>query len=230
MLNHDNALVKNELEIFNLLKNIQKSKQLISVSFQSLPQYCLTSLMHVHYDAKVLVFDEPNPGLSETLLNTKKEAQFSLKLDQLPIIFRSTLISGNEKNKYNDLYTLFPDEIYYPQNRNFYRFNTEFMDDVNATIFLSSTRKLSCKLINISLNGLCLRFPYSFASMFQVNQVIDDIYIELPDHNGFSISARVQNSRIENSYSNIAIGLQIQQHRPIVEKTIQQFIFRSENI
>ena len=184
----------------------------------------------MHYDAKVLVFDEPNPGISNNLLNTKKEAQFSLKLDRLPITFKSTLISGNDKNKYNDLYTLFPKEIYYPQNRHYYRFNTEFIDDINATIFLSSTKRLPCQLTNISLNGLCLRFPYSYASMFKVNKVIDDIYIELPGHGGFSISAKIQNTRIENSYSNIAVGLQIEQQKPIVEKMIQQFIFRSENI
>ncbi|MCW9031253.1 MAG: PilZ domain-containing protein, partial [Gammaproteobacteria bacterium] len=128
------------------------------------------------------------------------------------------------------IYTLFPDEIYYPQNRNYYRFITEYIDEVKATIFLSSTKKLPCQLINLSLNGLCLRFPYSFASCFHVNQMIDDIYIELPEQNGFSVSAKVQNMRIENNYSNIAVGLEIHQHRSSIEKTIQQFIFRAENI
>lgn len=223
------ALVKNNLDIFNLLKNIQKSKQLISLSFESLPQHCLTSLLEVQYDAKVLIFDEPNPELSSKLIEKKEEAYFSLKLDHLPIKFNSTIISNNSRSKNNDLYTLFPREIYYPQNRNYYRFSTEFINEISTTIFLSSTKRLPCQLINISLNGLCLRFPFSYASMFQPNQMINDIYIELPEHNGFSISAKVQNTRIENNYSNIAVGLQIQQHKSSIEKTIQQFIFRSEN-
>jgi len=224
------ASIKDHLDIFNLLKNIQKSKQLVSLSFDALPQYCLTSLLEVHYDAKVLKFDEPNPELSARIIETKKHALFSLKLEQLPVKFKSTLILGNSQNKNNDLYTLFPDKIYYPQNRKYYRLSTEFFDDINATIFLSSTKRIPCQLINISLTGLCLRLPFSFASLFQVNKLINDIYIELPNQKGFSITAKVQNSRVKNNYANIDIGLQILQHKPVIEKTIQQFIFRSENL
>ena len=224
------ALIKNTLDIYNLLKQVQKSKQLISLSFESLPQHCLTSLLDVHYDAKVLIFDEPNPELSPKLIETKNEAKFSLKLNHLPIKFKSSFISSNVRNKNNDLYTLFPEEIYYPQNRDYYRFKTEFIDDIKTTIFFSSSKRLPCQLINISLNGICLRFPYSLASMFQINKVINDIYIELPNRQGFSISAKIQNTRIENNYSNITVGLQIQRHKPSIEKTIQQFIFRSENV
>jgi len=224
------ASIKNNLDIYNLLKNIEKSKQLITLSFDALPQHCLTSLLQVHYDARVLKFDEPNPALSNTLIETKKDAYFSLKLDHLPVKFKSTIIAGNSRNKNNDLYTLFPDKIYYPQNRKYYRLSTEFFKDITTTIYLSSTKRISCHLINISLNGLCLRLPYSLASVFQVNKVIDDIYIELPNQKGFSISAKIQNTRVKNNYANIDIGLQIQQHRPVIEKSIQQFIFRSENI
>lgn len=224
------ASIKNDLDIFNLLKNIQKSKQLISLSFDALPQHCITSLLDVHYDAKVLKFDEPNPELSPRIIETKKHAYFSLKLEQLPVKFKSTLILGNSRNKNNDLYTLFPDEIYYPQNRNFYRLSTEYFDNINTTIFVSPTKRIPCQLINISLTGLCLRLPFSFASMFQVNKLINDIYIELPNQKGFSIAAKIQNTRVKNNYANIDIGLQIQQHKPFIEKTIQQFIFRSGNI
>jgi c-di-GMP-binding flagellar brake protein YcgR len=222
--------IKNNLDIFNLLKNIQRSKQLIAVSFDGLPQHCLTSLLDVHYDAKVLKFDEPNPALSPRLIETKKTAYFSLKLEHLPVKFESTLISGNSRNKNNDLYTLFPEEIYYPQNRNYYRLSTEFFEDISATIFLSSTKRIPCQLINISLTGLCLRLPFAFAPIFQEDKVLNDIYIELPNQKGFSISAKIQNSRVKNNYANIDIGLQILQHKPVIEKTIQQFIFRSENI
>ena len=224
------AHIKNKLEIYNLLQKIRKSKQLISLSFESLPQHCLTSLLDVHHDAKVLIFDEPNPEVSAKLLEAKNEAHFSLRLNHLPVKFKSSIISNNARNENNDIYTLFPKEIYYPQNRNFYRFATEFMGEIKTTIYLSPSKKLPCQLVNISLNGLCLRFPSSFTSMFQVNKMIDDIYIELPEQNGFSISAKVQNLRIENSYSNIAVGLQIQHQKSSIEKTIQQFIFRSENI
>lgn len=224
------ASIKNNLDIFNLLKNIQKSKQLISLSFDALPQYCLTSLLEVHYDAKVLKFDEPNPGLTSKLIEKKDHAYFSLKLDHLPVRFKSKLISGNSRNKNNDLYTLFPEEIFYPQNRNYYRLSTELFEEINATIFLSSTKRIPCHLINISLNGLCIRLPFSLASLFPVNKVINDIYIELPNQRGFSISAKIQNTRIKNNYANIDLGLQIQQHKPNIEKSIQQFIFRSENI
>lgn len=128
------------------------------------------------------------------------------------------------------MHTYFPDEIYYPQNRNYYRFSIEYIKDIRATVFLSSTTRLPCELLNISLDGICLRFPYSYAKLFQVNQLIDDIYIELPNQNGFSISAKVQNARTVKNYSNIAVGLQIQQQKPNIEKVIQQFIFRTENV
>jgi len=225
MLNINSALVKNTLEIFNLLKNIKKSKQLISLSFASLPQYCLTSLLEVHHDTKTLIFDEPNPKLSSKLTDTKTKAKFTLKLEQLPIIFEANIISNN-----NELHTNFPNEIYYPQNRSYYRFSTEYIKDIRATVFLSSTTRLSCEVLNISLEGICLRFPYSYAKLFQVNKLIDDIYIELPNQSGFSISAKVQNARTVKNYSNIAVGLQIQQQKPNIEKVIQQFIFRTENV
>ncbi len=225
MLNNNSALVNNALEIFNLLKNIQKSKQLISLSFASLPQYCLTSLLEVHHDTKILIFDEPNPQPSSRLTKTKEKAKFTLKLDQLPIVFETKIISNN-----NELQTNFPNEIYYPQNRSYYRFNTEYINDIRTTVFFSSTTQLPCELLNISLDGICLRFPYSYAKLFQVNQLIDDIYIELPNQNGFSISAKVQNARTVKNYSNIDVGLQIQQQKPNIEKVIQQFIFRTENV
>ena len=227
---YNNALIKDKLEIFNLLKNIQKSKQLITLSFESLPQYCLTSLLDVHHDNKVLMFDEPNPQLSEKLVKTKNEVTLSLKLDNLPIQFKTKLISTNFDKPNNDLHAHFPQEIYHPQNRHYYRFSTENINKIDTTVFLSSTKKISGQLINISLNGLCLRLPYSFAAIFKVGQYIDDIYIELPDQSGFSISAKVKNTRIKNNYNNIDLGLQIEQHKMTVEKIIQQFIFRFENL
>ncbi len=230
MLKPNNSLIKNTLEIYNLLKKIQKSKQLISLSFRSLPQYSLTSLLEVHYDEKTLIFDEPNPQPGSKLINIKNEAEFSLKLERLPIKFKTEFISDDSEIINNDLHAYFPKEIFYPQNRHHYRFRTEFINDIGTTVFLSSTKRLACQLVNISLNGLCLRFPYSFARMFQVNQLINDIYIQLPNQSGFSISARVQNSRIENNYANITLGLQVLHQKPNIEKTIQQFIFRSENI
>lgn len=229
MFNNNNDLVKDKLEIFNLLKNIQKSRQLITLSFDSLPRYSLTSLLEVHHDAKVLMFDEPNPSLSTKLTSNKTDATFSLKLEHVSVLFKAKLVSDNSDNDISDLYTHFPKEIYYPQNRHYYRFNTESIDEISATVFLSATKRLPAQLVNISLNGLCLRLPYSFAAMFQVNHYIDDIYIELPDQNGFSISAKVQNSRIENNYRNIALGLEIDNQKSAIEKTIQQFIFRTEN-
>jgi len=229
MFNNSDALIKDKLEIFNLLKNIQKSRQLIALSFDSLPQHCLTSLLEVHHDTKILMFDETNPQLSDKLTETKREATFSLKLDKLPVLFKSELIPKNSGKPSNELYTHFPKEMYFPQNRHYYRFSTENINEITTTLFLSSTKRLSGQLVNISINGLCLRLPYSFAAMFQVDQYIDDIYIELPNQNAFSISAKVQNTRIENNYNNIALGLQIEQHKMTIEKTIQQFIFRSEN-
>ena len=75
-----NALVKNKLEIFNLLKHVQKSKQLIALSFDSLPQYCLTTLLDVHHDAEILIFDEPNPKLTNKLIETKKNSKSTVFL------------------------------------------------------------------------------------------------------------------------------------------------------
>lgn len=225
MLSNNNHRVNNTLEIFNLLKKIQKSNQLIALSFESLPQYCLTSLLEVSHDSKTLIFDEPNPQPSSKLTNKKNKAKFSLKLDHLPIIFETKITKNN-----NELHTDFPKEIYYPQNRNYYRFSTKYIKDINATVFLSSTTRLPCELLNISLNGICLRFPFSYAKLFQVNKLIDDIYVELPDQSRFSLSAKVQNTRIVRNYSYIEIGLEIQQQKQSVEKVIQQFIFQTENI
>ncbi len=225
----NHTFIKSSLEIYNLLKTIQKSRQLISLSFESLPKHCLTSLLEVHHGTQVLIFDEPYPVLSDKLVATKDEAEFSLKLNGLPVNFKSRFIL-NKKKSSNDLYVPFPDEIYYPQNRQYHRFRTEFIDSISAKIYLSKTRQLSCSLINISLNGLCLRLPYSFASMFQLNQTIDDIYIELPKLKGFSIAAKIKNARIENNYSHITLGLEINERKANIEKVIQQFIFRTENI
>ena len=230
MFNKKSEFVTSTLEIYNLLKNIQKSKQLISLSFDSLPQYSLTSLLEVQHDTKVLIFDEPNPLPSKKLLSTKNEANFSLKLEKLPIKFKTKFIFNDTTNNFKDLYTPFPKDIYYPQNRRFYRLRTEFIEDINATVFLSLKRRLPCQLINISLNGICLRIPYSFASIFKINQFIGDIYIQLPEHSGFSISAEIKNMQIVNNYRNMDIGFQIQEQTTTIEKVIQQFIFRSESI
>ena len=230
MFNKKSEFVTNSLEIYNLLKNIQKSKQLISLSLDSLPQYSLTSLLEVNHDTKVLIFDEPNPLPNQKLLATKNEAEFSLKLEKLPIKFKAKFILNNVTNGFKDLYTPFPENIYYPQNRSFYRFRTEFVENINATIFLSLKRRLPCQLINISLNGICLRIPYSLAAMFEINQFINDIYIQLPEQNGFSISAKIKNVQIVNNYTNMDIGLQIQEQTTSIEKIIQQFIFRSESM
>jgi len=229
MLDNNSALVENALEVLNLLKKIQKSKQLIELSFNSLPQYSLTSLLEVNHDTKTLFFDEPNPLLSSKLIKNKSKAKFSLKMDKLPIIFETRVCTTNDFKDSNELQATFPKEIYYPQNRNYYRFNTENISEVRATIYLSSSNILPCELVNISLAGICITLPYSFAKFFQLNQIIDDIYIELPDSSSFSISAKVQNLRKINNYANIAIGLHIQQQKPKTEKIIQQFIFRTEN-
>lgn len=226
--NTNSSHVESALEIFNLLKKIQKSRQLIELSFESPPQQYLTSLLSVQRDEKTLIFDEPNPQLSSKLTESVKEVQFSLKLGQLPVKFKTILsLKQNDSNK---LLTPFPKTIYYPQHRQCYRFRTEFINDIKATIFLSSAKRLSCKLLNISLKGICLSFPYSFAKIFQINQYIDDIYIQLPQQNGFSISAKVMNSREVNNYNNIAVGFEILEQKSNIEKIIQRFIFRTENL
>ena len=230
MFNDNSALIKDNLEVYSLLKNIQKSKQLISLSFESLPQYCLTSLIDVHHDTELLIFDEPNPRLNDKLTQTKNEITLSLKLDNVPVLFKSKLIPNSSRNIDSIQSAHFPKIIHYAQNRKYYRFNTENINEITTTVFFSSIKRLHGQLVNISLNGLCLRLPYSFAAMFPVNQHVDDIYIELPNQSGFSISAKVKNSRIEKNYNYIALGLQIQKPKISIEKTIQQFIFRSSNL
>ena len=229
MYNSEHGKIKNAFEIALLLKNIQKSKQLISVSFKSLPRLCLTSLLDVREDKQILIFDEPNPELTLQKIEKRKDIEFSLKLNKLPITFKTKFIECKTENYPDELITSFPNKIYYPQNRGYYRFRTEFIDDIATTIFLSSTVRLPSQLINISLNGLCLRLPYLLAGKFKLNQIIEDIYIQLPKQRAFSISAKIKNIRIENNYKNIAIGLEIYQQKPIIEKTIQQFIFRTDN-
>lgn len=226
MINNKNSFIEDKIEIFNLLKKIQNSKQLISISFKSLPQHCLTSLLEVQRDVELLIFDEPNPLLGKKLIESKSEATFSLKLENLPVEF-STLFSANKIS--NELYANFPQKIHYQQNRFYYRFRTEFIKEIDATIFVSSTIRLPGQLMNISLNGLSLRFPYSLASRFKVDQLLNDIYLKLPNQNSFSFSAKVQNTRIENNYAHITLGLAIQKQNTSMEKTIQQFIFHSEN-
>ena len=225
MPNQENYLIKDKLEVFNLIKSIQKSRQLISVSFKALPKYCLTLLLDIHKDADILVFDESNPKVTTKLIENKNEAEFSLKLEQLPVIFKSELIVNN--NKPNLLYAHFPKEIYYPQNRRNYRYRTEFMDNIRTTIFLSAQKKLNCILINISLGGLCLRFPYSTTNKFHLNQLIDDIQIKFPDSKGFSVSAKIQFKHYDHSNANVALGLQINHKNASTEKAIQQFIYHS---
>lgn len=228
-IKNSKTLIKEPLEIYNLLKNIQKSKQLISLSFKSQPQYCLTTLLEVHHDTKVLIFDEPNPKLTSQLMKDE-EAQFSLKLEKLPVNFKSKFIVGSNNINEGNLYTPYPEEIDYPQNRQFHRFQTKYIKNIETTIYATSTKQIDCQLIDISLNGLCLQLPYSYASLFQKTQLINDIYVQLPNQKGFSISAKIKNTRIQNNYHNIALGLEIRQQKPSIEKSIQQFIFRTENI
>lgn len=224
-----NDYVTNRLQIYSLLQRIHKSNQLISLSFESLPHYCITALLDLHPDAKVLVFDEANPEISETLLNTKNTAEFSLKLEQLPVSFKSRTISMREVNGINRLYTHYPTEIYYPQNRHYFRFQTKLIHGIDTSISISSTHRLECELINISVQGVCLSFPIIQAPLILKKQIIDDIYIQLPFEDGFSLSAKVKNSRITNKNSNILMGLQFHHPKPDIEKIIQQFIFRTEN-
>ncbi len=224
----NNELVKSPLQIYNLLKNILKSRQMIDVSFAGLPQYCLTSLLEVDNERKVLHFDEPNPLPDYKLLENKTEARFSLRLERLPVIFKSRITCSNQKATENDLFVHFPEEIYYPQKRFFYRFDTSWISDIEATIYLANNKKIPAKLENISLNGMCLRLPYAFASLFQPGRRIEDLYIELPGQKGFSITTRVINTRIENNYHDIMLGLEIEEQKNSIEKTIQQFILRTE--
>lgn len=115
MHNSNSAQVVNGIEIYNLLKNIQKSKQPISLSFESLPQLCLTSLLDVQKDKKILTFDEPNPVLSNEQVEKRNEVEFSLKLQNLPVIFRTKFISNRTVKNTGEFQTYFPKEIYYPQ-------------------------------------------------------------------------------------------------------------------
>ncbi len=223
------AYIKNPIEIYNLLKNIQKSRQIIAVSFGSNYPQSLTSLLEVNHNKKTLLLDEPNPALNSKLMALANNAQFSLKYEQLPVSFTTSLSLLNTDTD-SSLRAPFPTEIYYPQNRKFYRFSTDFVKDIDTTIFLSSEKRLTCKLMNISLNGLNLQLPYAFAKAFQSKQVINDIYIQLPKQTGFSVSAKIKNSRIVNNYNNISLGLEILEQNPAIEKSIQQFIYRSENI
>ena len=215
--------IKNKLEIFNLLKNIQKSRQIISVSFDSLPHHCITLLLDIHHGAKILVFDETNPKISQKLIENKSHAEFSLKLDNLPIKFKSKLISNNYKPDH--LYAHFPEEMYYPQNRNSFRYKTEFLNGANASIQLKPGKQLDCTLVNISVHGLCLRFAHKDAPLFLISNLIKDIHIKLPHTNDFTIAAKVQFKRYETSNANMTLGLHIHEQHPSIEKTIQQFIF-----
>lgn len=226
--NINSAYIHNPIEIYNLLKNIQKSRQIIAVSFGSNYPQSLTSLLEVNHNKKTLLFDEPNPVLNSKQMELANNAQLSLKYEQLPVSFTTSLSLLNTDTD-SSLHAPFPTEIYYPQNRKFYRFSTNFVKDIETTIFLSSEKRLTCKLMNISLNGLNLQLPYAFAKAFQSKQVINDIYIQLPKQTGFSVAAKIKNSRIVNNYNNISLGLEILEQNPAIEKSIQQFIYRSEN-
>lgn len=225
----DYAYLHDPIEIYNLLKNIQKSRQQIGMTVDTSSTQSLTSLINVDMQAKILLFDEPNPGLEIERNNFTKKCKFSFKFDQLPVEFNTT-ISRKQQNTSNELLAPFPDEIYYPQQRQYYRFKTEHIDEINTTIFFSSEIRLACKLINLSINGLKLQLPYGFARAVQPEQRLKDIYIELPDEKGFSVSAKVKNARRVNNYNDIEIGLEMLHAEPVIEKRIQQFIYRSDNL
>ena len=230
MTKQNSVSIKDTLEKLSLLNTIQKSNQLISLSFTSLPQHCLTSLLEVNNKENILLFDEPNIVVSQKTLESKGEAYFALKINNLPITFKSKIKNLHKNIKENHFITFFPEEIHYPQYRESYRFQIKSNKEVSAKIFLSQTKQLSVQLINISLNGLRIQLPYSLASMFKKDQLIDDIFIELPNEKGFSVSTKIKNARIENNYNNITLGLQILQQRQNIEKTIQRFIFREKKI
>lgn len=215
--------LKNKLEIFNLLKNIQKSRQLISISFDGLPNHCITILLDIHNRANILVFDESNPKLSTRLIENKGNAVFSLKLDNLPVNFSCQLLTN--QNKPGQLYAHFPNEIYYPQNRNSFRYRTEFLDGVNAVINLSTNKQLDCTLVNISVNGLCIRLAHKDAPSFKVNNLINEIRVKLSDASDFTVAAKIQFTRYESSSSHMTLGLHIHNQKRNIEKTIQQFIY-----
>lgn len=219
--------VKNPLEIIALLKNIQRARQLVSVSLDGLPEHALSSLLDVQMDKRVLVFDETNPSLDSDYLLSKKWLDFNLRLNGLPVSFKTRVIPQINDN--NFIYTEFPEEIYYPQYRQFYRYQTEFLEDLKATLYLSSTNRIECKLVDISLQGLSISLPVRFAPIFRENQFVNDIFIQLPTHESFSIAAIVKNIRKpQGTENNIVVGLEIHQQQKRIEKIIQQFIFRSE--
>ncbi|GAB6066830.1 hypothetical protein JCM13664_01480 [Methylothermus subterraneus] len=149
-------LLKNPSEIARILRALLEQRALISAQIESEHASFITALLLVDLERQRIALDYgPDPRLNGRALAAKK-VFCQTKLDRLEVKFTASHLTEAKLQGQPVFCARFPETLYYPQKRRFYRLILPKTSPLSCTVGLPDGTTLALEVIDLGVGGLGL--------------------------------------------------------------------------
>ena len=181
------------VQVFRVLKDLQKCHALLSVRVPGVHRAFLSSLLDVDGEENLIVLDELNPNRGHELLARRDHFVVDALLRKVTVSFRVTNFLIGEQDGIPFLKARIPEEIYYPQRRKSRRITVHSALRIPFQANLAAEPyRLDGNLANLSEGGLAA--VVSLPLEAKLPRELKNCYVSFPEGDviGFSLSIRYE--------------------------------------
>ncbi len=235
MSSEPSFVIRNSADIMRKLTLMWKQGCLISAHFGETKESFITAITDVNKEKQTLTLDcAPKDYLNKKLLEAD-EVIFNSVVSGIQVQFsHKSIVTTSIKGSAAFLLSI-PETLYWFERRKFYRVRSPLSNPALCTIKIPVTldnqetiKELTLKVQDLSISGLCLQIEAEdLTDDFQINNTLDNCFIELPEIGHFYIALRIRHQRPlipDRDDKTQLIGVQLINASPATETKIQCYM------
>ncbi len=190
--NYEQYLLHGRGAIIQKLRQLGKSKNMITAHFGGGQYSMLTVVIDVLPDRDLLVLDYgANETINKKLLDTNRVV-FKTQHDGITAQFTATRLQRCKLHGKTAFACPIPEDLLWVQRREFYRVRIPLGENVTCTLVNGENESVTYKVLDISISGLCLHNT-SNKIQFEVEQTFSNCKLNLANHGTEAVNLIVRN-------------------------------------
>ncbi|MCF7970343.1 MAG: flagellar brake protein [Methylococcaceae bacterium] len=235
MLSDPSFAIRNNAEIIRKLTLMWKQGCLITAHFGEAKESFITVITDVNKKKQTLTLDCASKNYLNEQFLTASEVTFNSVISGIQVQFSHKHITTTNLKGIAAFLLSIPDTLYWFERRKFYRIRSPMSKPALCTIKVNislddqeETKELNLKIHDISISGLCLQIePEDLSDDLQINNTLDNCFIELPEIGDFYNAIEIRNQRSlipDRPDKTQLIGVQLIKPLPAIEAKIQRYM------
>lgn len=220
--------ITSSVRIAAILRPVMANHTIITAMLPGSSHFFNTAFLEIDPDKGTLVIDELTPNTGHDLLINKQRITLQTMHEGVEINFTTSLKSASSENGIA-LYQLeFPQSIRYLQRRTSFRVPVSGADKIDVIIHTRNEQMYCGELSDISLGGMCVRFPKKLASAFENDLEENQCHIKLPNKQNIKCAFKICHSIVNDANNCVHIGGHFERLDKAQSRAIERFVIEQQ--